>query len=94
MVSFRGKSLLLLIGEMMGEEEVADILGNRIRILRTQDGYTQQELAELCGFSKQTLMKWEQGVSVPKFMCLLKIAEEFRVPMNYFDPRVDIFGNL
>ena len=38
-------------------------MGKRIMQLRKEKGYTQEQLAELCGVSAQAVSKWENDVS-------------------------------
>lgn len=39
------------------------ILGDKITKLRKQNGWSQEELAEKLGISRQSVSKWESGVS-------------------------------
>lgn len=39
------------------------ILGDKIVKLRKQNGWSQEELAERLGISRQSVSKWESGVS-------------------------------
>lgn len=50
------------------------MIGQRIRRLRRQQQRTQQEVAELCGFTKSLLCKIEMGKTVPAIATLTKIA--------------------
>ncbi len=38
-------------------------IGNRIRTLRKERGFTQEQLADAIGISFQAVSKWENGVS-------------------------------
>ena len=38
-------------------------IGEKIRLLRTQNKMTQEQLAEKLGVSNKTVSKWETGVS-------------------------------
>lgn len=40
-------------------------VGLAIKTLRLQEGYTQQQLADLMGVTDQAVSKWERGLSVP-----------------------------
>ena len=41
------------------------MLSDNIRTLRKQKGYSQETLAERLHIVRQTVSKWEKGVSVP-----------------------------
>lgn len=50
---------------------------NRIRIERAEKRITQQELAERCGVSRQTINAIESGKFIPSTVLALKIAQVF-----------------
>ncbi|MBO5006480.1 MAG: helix-turn-helix transcriptional regulator [Clostridia bacterium] len=53
------------------------MLNENLKILRKKKGLSQEELAlQLC-VVRQTVSKWEKGLSVPDSEMLIKIAEEF-----------------
>ena len=41
-------------------------LGDKIMTLRRKQGWSQEELAGLCQVSRQSVSKWESGVSQTK----------------------------
>ena len=41
-------------------------LGEQIKEARENKNYSQEELAELCGVSRQAVSKWENDISVPQ----------------------------
>ena len=51
------------------------MLGENIRALRKARGLSQQELAERLHVVRQTVSKWEQGLSVPDADMLVRLAE-------------------
>ncbi len=57
-------------------------LGENIKILRTEKGYTQYELAEKLNVHFQTVSKWERGASLPDFSMLGIIAKELDVSLE------------
>jgi len=58
-------------------------IGNQIRRLRFEhDEMTQQQLAELAGCSRQTIVLLEQGRYVPSLSLALKIARIFGAPVE------------
>ncbi|MCM1219408.1 MAG: helix-turn-helix domain-containing protein [Lachnospiraceae bacterium] len=58
-------------------------IGNNIRYLRTQHGYSQEDLAEKMGYkSYTTITKWESGVSEPTLKKANEIAAFFNLSVN------------
>lgn len=58
-------------------------IGENIKYLRTQKGYSQEELANALGYkSYTTITKWESGVSEPTLKMTNKIANFFSVSVN------------
>lgn len=58
------------------------MFGDNLKTLRKNKGITQEELAVRLKVVRQTVSKWEKGLSVPDAEMLLKIAEEFEVPVS------------
>ena len=50
-------------------------LGKRVRNMRLQRGYSQEKLAEKCGFDRTYISLIERGLRNPSFTNLLKLAE-------------------
>ncbi|MBE6840310.1 MAG: helix-turn-helix transcriptional regulator, partial [Ruminococcus sp.] len=63
------------------------MLGDNIKKLRQQKGYTQETLAQEMNVVRQTVSKWEKGYSVPDAVMLEKLAELLEVPVS------DLLGN-
>ena len=51
------------------------MLNENIKRLRKDKGYTQETLAQQLGIVRQTVSKWEKGLSVPDAELLQKLAE-------------------
>lgn len=51
-------------------------------VLRRTHGYTQETIAEKCGFSRQAIAKWEAGTSLPDMYKLVDIAKLFDVSID------------
>lgn len=51
------------------------MLNENIKNLRKAKGFSQEELAIRLNVVRQTLSKWEQGLSVPDAQMLIRIAE-------------------
>jgi transcriptional regulator with XRE-family HTH domain len=67
----------------MKEEEMNLLIANRLQQLRKENGYSQEQLAELVGLSRQSISKWEQGISTPDTDNLIKLSEIYNVPLEY-----------
>ena len=57
-------------------------LHDRLHELRKKNGYTQAELAEKLGVSRQSISNWELGTIVPSTSRLKKISELYSVPLE------------
>ena len=54
----------------------------RVREFREARGLTQQELADLAGVSRQSIISIERGRYVPSLLLALKIARIFSCPTD------------
>jgi len=59
-------------------------LGRKVRELRKQQRLTQEEFAELAGFSIQHIGDIERGQANPTFSCLCRLAEVLGVSVSDF----------
>ena len=55
---------------------------DNLKALRKKKGITQEELAARLNVVKQTVSKWEKGLSVPDSELLIKLAEILEVPVS------------
>ena len=63
----------------------------RIKVFRKGIGFSQEEFAQKLGVSRQTVIKWENGVTQPSLQNLLKISEVFYIqPKTLFNEDIDI----
>ena len=58
------------------------MLSENIKVMRKAKGLSQQELAEKLNVVRQTVSKWEQGLSVPDADMLLTLSEVFETPVS------------
>ena len=58
------------------------MLGENIKILRQQKGLSQETLAQQLNVVRQTVSKWEKGLSVPDAEMLNTLSELFEVPVS------------
>ena len=57
-------------------------VGNRIRLLRRNKGYTQQEFSEILGLSTNYLSDVERGKSFPRLDKLIAIMNTLDFPIK------------
>ena len=58
-------------------------LGEKLSRLRRENNYTQEELAELLGVSRQSVSKWESDIAYPETDKLKKISKLFDCSLDY-----------
>ena len=58
------------------------MLSENIKNLRKSKGISQEELAIKLGVVRQTVSKWEKGLSVPDSEMLIRLAEELNTTVN------------
>ena len=59
------------------------ILADKIITLRKKNGWSQEELAEKVGVSRQAISKWEGAQSVPDLDKILRMSEIFGVTTDF-----------
>lgn len=59
------------------------ILADKIILLRKRAGWSQEELAEQLGVSRQSVSKWEGAQSIPDMARLLQMGRLFGVTTDY-----------
>ena len=58
------------------------MLSENIRAFRKSKGLSQEELAVKLNVVRQTVSKWEQGLSVPDADMLISLSEAFETPVS------------
>lgn len=58
------------------------MFSENLKTIRKEKGYTQEELAIKVNVVRQTVSKWEKGLSVPDADVLLHIAEVLEVSVS------------
>ena len=59
------------------------ILADKIMSLRKKNGWSQEELADQLGISRQSVSKWESGMSIPDLEKIVKMSTLFGVSTDY-----------
>ncbi len=60
------------------------MLKDNLKLARKAKGLSQEELAIKLNVVRQTISKWEQGLSVPDAEMLISISEAFDTPVSTF----------
>ncbi|MCI5603890.1 MAG: helix-turn-helix domain-containing protein [Clostridiales bacterium] len=58
-------------------------LGNKLSRLRKENNYTQEQLAEILGVSRQSISKWESDISYPETDKLIHLSNLFGCSLDY-----------
>lgn len=63
-------------------KEIFDMLSENIKISRKYKGLSQDELAIKLNVVRQTVSKWERGLSVPDSEMLITLSEILEIPVS------------
>ena len=55
---------------------------DKLQLLRKQNGYSQEQLADKLGIARQTLSKWENGQAVPELNSLISLSNLYGVTID------------
>lgn len=61
----------------------------RLKKLREKEGTQPCVLAELCGISKNSILRYERDGVIPEIVSVVKIADHFNVSVDYLLGRTD-----
>lgn len=64
-------------------EEIMKKFGENVKLYRKRAGLTQEQLAEKCDCSKQTISGTETGYSFPSSKVLFNISNALETPLMY-----------
>jgi transcriptional regulator with XRE-family HTH domain len=68
-------------------------VGRRLCVLRKSSGISQQKLAEKLGVTYQQIQKYEGGTNRISTSLLLRVAQMFSVPLDYFFADIDALSD-
>ena len=57
--------------------------GENLQKLRKEKNISQEQLAEELNVSRQTIGKWENGITYPETECLIQISDFFEVSIDF-----------
>lgn len=69
--------------ENMQTEVMNMNLSERLQELRKKEGYSQEQVAEMLGLSRQAISKWESGQGKPEIDNIIKLTEIYHVSADY-----------
>lgn len=69
-------------------------ISERLRILRNEQGITQQQLADQAGISRSNINTWESGKSLPLPDGLIALADCFGCSIDYLLGRESEEGTI
>lgn len=55
---------------------------NNLKIFRKKNGYTQEQIAEKIGVSRQAIAKWENGDAMPDVENIIALADVYEVTVD------------
>lgn len=66
-----------------------EILARRLKQLRKEKGYTQNQVAIYCDITEKTYQNYELMTREPKIQILIRIADLFDTTIDYLVGRTD-----
>lgn len=77
-------STLVYLKDIFNEEFIQYEIKNNVRFYRKSYGYTQQQLADMVGVSKNTIYNIESDRNLPAISTLMLILKVFNDPHDLF----------
>lgn len=68
---------------MKNDDEIKNRIRNVLIECRTKRELTQTEVGKIVGKSKTAVASWEQGLSMPDVVTLLKLSKYYDVDIDY-----------
>ena len=68
----------ILLSEVMNMD-----IAERLQELRKKAGYSQEQVADMLGLSRQAISKWESGQGKPEIDNVVKLTELYHVSADY-----------
>ena len=59
------------------------VFGERLKNIREEKGYSQEEVAKMIGASKATMSKYENNINPPKMELAKAIAKNLNISFNW-----------
>lgn len=69
--------------------------GDKLSKLRKENNYTQEQLADILGVSRQAISKWESDTAYPETDKMIKMSRLFNCSLDYlFKDEIEADGNV
>ena len=72
----------------MDKEQIAGVIGEKIKQYRLENGWTQQELGSKIGISKNAIGNYEKGIRSPKKDTMFDLANAFGISIDDLFPQI------
>nr|DAX56127.1 MAG TPA: Repressor protein CI [Caudoviricetes sp.] len=72
----------------MDKEQIAIVIGEKIKQYRLENGWTQQELGSKIGISKNAIGNYEKGIRSPKKDTMFDLANAFGISIDDLFPQI------
>lgn len=76
------RSIFFIIKAYTKRKDFFNMLSKNIKTLRKSKKLSQEDIASKLNVVRQTVSKWEQGISVPDSYTLIKLSEILETPVN------------
>lgn len=76
------------------EQELAQVVGSRIKELRTHRGLSQRALSQQLRLSKSMVAKYELGIHAPSVTVLVRLADRLGVTLDHLMGRDERDGGI
>ena len=57
-------------------------IGNKLKAARNEANFTQEEIAEKLGVSRQTISNWENSKSYPDIISVIKLSDIYSITLD------------
>ena len=68
------------------------MLGKQLKLFREQNGYSQNQIAEYLGTTRQTISNWENDKTIIDSHSLIRLADFYQ--MSYVDEKRFLFTRI
>ena len=65
---------------------------NNLKFFRKKNGFTQEQIAEKIGVSRQAVAKWERGEALPDIENVIALADVYEVTVDSLVRNVALYG--